>query len=241
MIQQAPVGSAWNFNQAHKLGQDKHEDVSGFTKKGQNQTEYSMTTLIACHECDLIHQIGPLPRGGTARCSRCGAVLHRHKRNSLDRTLALTIAGLMLFALSNSFPFLSMKMQAQVQESILFTGIWNLYAGGEWEVALLVLLTTIVAPLFQLLGLLHVLLPLKLNLRPLMLVPVFRIVQRLTPWSMMEVFLLGILVSVVKLAGMATIVPGISLYAFLGLIVILAASAASLDPHAIWERVEMKR
>ncbi len=74
-----------------------------------------------------------------------------------------------------------------------------------------------------------------------MLVPVFRIVQRLTPWSMMEVFLLGILVSVVKLAGMATIVPGISLYAFLGLIVILAASAASLDPHSIWERVEMKQ
>ncbi len=200
-----------------------------------------MNTTIACHECDLIHRIQALPQGGTARCSRCGAVLHRLKRNSLDRTLALTIAGLALFVLANSFPFLSMKMQAQIQESILFTGIRELYAAGEWEVSLLVLLTTIAAPLAQLLGLLYVLLPLKFNRRPSMLAPVFRFVRNVTPWSMMEVFMLGIFVSVVKLTGSAEIVPGISLFAFLGLIFILAASAASLDPHLIWERVEMKQ
>ena len=200
-----------------------------------------MDSHIACHECDLIHRIQSLAEGTVARCSRCGAVLYSHKRNSLDRTLAMTIAGLILFVLANSFPFLSMKIQAQVQESTLFTGIKELYAQGMWQVALLVLLTTILVPLIQLLGQLYVLLPIKLNRKPWKLALVFRFVQRLQPWSMMEVFMLGILVSIVKLAGMASMVPGISLFAFLVLIFILAASAASLDPHLIWEQVDFKR
>jgi paraquat-inducible protein A len=200
-----------------------------------------MDSMIACHECDLIHRIQPLAQGTVAKCSRCGSALHRHKRNSLERTLALTMAGLVLFVLANSFPFLSMKIGAQVQESTLFTGIRELYGQGMWRIAILVLLTTIVVPFLQLTGLLYVLLPIKFHRKPRMLVPVFRIIQKLQPWSMMEVFMLGILVSIVKLAGMASVIPGISLYAFLALIFVLAASASSLDPHIVWERVEVKR
>jgi paraquat-inducible protein A len=88
---------------------------------------------------------------------------------------------------------------------------------------------------------LYVLLPLKLNRKPWMLARIFRFVQRLHPWSMMEVFMLSILVSIVKLAGMASMVPGISLYAFMVLIFVLAGCMASLDPHLIWEQVEVKR
>ena len=197
--------------------------------------------MIACHECDLIHRIQPLSEGTIAKCSRCGAALHRHKRNSLERTLALTMAGLVLFILANTFPFLSMKIGAQVQESTLITGVRELYTQGMWEIALLVLLTTIVVPFLQLAGMLYVLLPIKFNRKPRMLVPVFRLIQKLQPWSMMEVFMLGILVSIVKLAGMASMIPGTSLFAFLALIFVLAASAASLDPHLVWERVEVKR
>ena len=200
-----------------------------------------MDSMIACHECDLIHRIQPLAEGTIARCSRCGAALHRHKRNSLERTLALTMAGLVLFILANTFPFLSMKIGAQVQESTLITGVRELYTQGMWEIALLVLLTTIVVPFLQLAGMLYVLLPIKFNRKPRMLVPVFRLIQKLQPWSMMEVFMLGILVSIVKLAGMASMIPGTSLFAFLALIFVLAASAASLDPHLVWERVEVKR
>ena len=200
-----------------------------------------MNTLMACHECDLIHRIQSLADKEVAKCSRCGAGLYRHKRNSLDRTLALTVAGLTVFVVANSFPFLLMKIGAQVQKSTLFTGIKELWAAGMWEVSLVVLLTTILIPLAQLIGLFYVLLPLKLGRKPWMLAAVFRMVQSLSPWSMMEVFMLGILVSVVKLAGMATIVPGISLFAFLALIFILAASAASLDPHLIWDQVEIKQ
>jgi len=74
-----------------------------------------MDSLIACHECDLIHRVKPLPEKGIANCTRCGSVLYRHKPNSIDRTLALSMAGLVLFVLANSFPFLALKMESQVQ------------------------------------------------------------------------------------------------------------------------------
>ena len=82
-----------------------------------------MEALIACHECDLIHRIKPLPKKGVANCIRCGSVLYRDKPNSLERTLALSLAGLVLFVLANWFPFLALKMEAQVHQTNLITGI----------------------------------------------------------------------------------------------------------------------
>ncbi|MGD9245479.1 MAG: paraquat-inducible protein A, partial [Desulfobacterales bacterium] len=197
-------------------------------------------SLIACHECDLIHRVDAVPEGSAARCSRCGGLLYQHKRDSLERTLALTVAGLILFVAANSFPFLGFKIQAQVHETILITGVRELYHQGMWILATVVLLTTIVLPAAQMLGLLYVLVPLRLNRIPWKLKQVFRFIQSLRPWAMMEVFMLGILVSIVKLAKMATIVPGIAAFAFMALIFVLAASLAVLDPHAVWERIKIQ-
>jgi paraquat-inducible protein A len=172
----------------------------------------SAPRMIACHECDLLHHVRPLPVGTQARCTRCGAVLYRRRRNSLDRTLALNVAGLILFALANSFPFLAMKFEGQYQQIVLLTGIRELYRQGLPEIAVLVLLTTIISPLVQLTGLFYVLLPLKLDRLPPAVWRVFRWVRSLQPWSMLEVFMLGILVALVKLAKMADIIPGISLF-----------------------------
>jgi paraquat-inducible protein A len=200
-----------------------------------------MTTdaLIACHECDLLHRTSELPVGSTARCSRCGAVLYRQKRNSLDRTLTMVITGLILFVIANSYPFLSFKMEGIVQQTTLLTGVRLFYESGMHALALLVVLTTVVFPLAELLGLLYVLLPLKLDRVPWKMGSIFRFVRSIEPWGMMEVFMLGILASVVKLAQMASIIPGISMYAFAALIVVIAAAAASLDPRIVWDRVEM--
>ena len=198
-------------------------------------------SLMACHECDLLHHIKPLPDGGVAQCIRCGAVLYRQKRDSLDRTLALTIAGLILFVVANTYPFLALKSGGLVQRTTLITGTKELYAQGMEILALLVLFTSILAPLVHLVGMLYVLLPLKFNRLPRNLHRVFRFVQSLQPWGMLEVFMLGILVSVVKLAKMAKIVPGIALFAFLVLIFVMAASSASLDPHLIWKRWEQSK
>jgi paraquat-inducible protein A len=198
-------------------------------------------SLIACHECDLLQHIPHQRQGGKARCRRCDAVLHRSVSDSLNRTLALTLAGLVLFFVANSFPFLSFKMQGQATETTLATGVRDLYAQGMWELALLVLLTSMLVPLLQLLLLLYILLPLKFGRKPWRLATVFRLLQRLGPWGMMEVFMLGILVAVVKLVEMAQIIPGLALWSFALLIFVLAGAAAALDPRVIWERVEVGR
>ena len=182
-----------------------------------------MNSIIACHECDLIHRIRTLPPKGSANCIRCGAVLYKHKPNSLDRTLAFAMAGLILFILANSFPFLGLKIGAQFRETNLITGIYELYVQGMQVIAILVLLTTVLVPFTQMMCLFYIILPLKFGRLPKRLPGVLRFLHSLQPWSMMEVFMVGILVSVVKLAKMAKIIPGISLYSFLALIFVLTA------------------
>ncbi len=193
--------------------------------------------LTQCHECDLLQRNPPLPVGGAARCARCGHTLHRNQPDSLDRTLALTLAGIVLFIVANSFPFLSFQMQGQTTETTLFTGVKDLYGQGMWELAAVVFFTSILAPGIQLALLLIVLIPLRLNRLPRGFPTLFRYVETLTPWGMMDVFMLGILVSVVKLSDMATIIPGTSLFAFGVLIFVLAAAQAALDPDIVWSRV----
>ena len=201
-----------------------------------------MNSHIACHECDLLYELPPIPEGGMAKCSRCGAVLQRHKRNSLDRTLAWAIAGLILFALANTYPFLALKSEGLVRETTLITGVEQLYKQDMRSVAVLVFLTSILFPFIQLAGILYLLLPLKFKRLPWWKPAlVFRFIRTIQPWSMMEVFMIGILVSAVKLAKMASIIPGLALYSFVILIFVLAAVTASLDPHLVWDRLEIER
>ena len=201
-----------------------------------------MNSHIACHECDLLYELPPIPEGGMAKCSRCGAVLQRHKRNSLDRTLSWAIAGLILFAVANTYPFLALKSEGLVRETTLITGVEQLYKQDMRSVAVLVFLTSILFPFLQLAGTLYMLLPLKFKRLPWWKPAlVFRFIRTIQPWSMMEVFMIGILVSAVKLAKMASIIPGLALYSFVILIFVLAAVAASLDPHLVWDRLEIER
>jgi len=197
-------------------------------------------SLMACHECDLIHRVDPVPEGSAAKCSRCGALLYQPKHDSLDRTLALTVTGFILFVVANAFPFLSFNVQAMGHEILLITGVRELYHQGMWILATVVLLTTIIIPATQMMGLLYVLVPLRLNRLPWKLKDVFRLTQSLQPWAMLDVFMLGFLVSIIKLGKMGTIVPGIAAFAFMPLIFILAASMAVLDPHAVWERIKIQ-
>jgi len=194
--------------------------------------------LIACHECDLIHQLGEVPPGGSALCSRCGSSLHRPKRDSINRTLALTLTGLILYLIANTHPFLGFKIGAQVRETALATGVYTLFQQGMEPIAALVLLTVVIVPAIHLLSMLYILVPLQSNRVPRYLARVFRMIIFLKPWGMMEVFLLGILVSVFKLIKMATIIPGVALFAFLALIFVLAAMSVTLDEHLVWHRLD---
>jgi paraquat-inducible protein A len=193
---------------------------------------------IACHDCDLVHHLAEIPLGGSARCVRCGAPLYRPKRDSINRTLALTLTGTILFLVANLNPFLGFRIGAQLRETILATGIYQLYQQGMTIIATLVLFTVVIVPAIHLLSLLYILVPLQMNQVPPHLTRVFRVYQFLKPWGMMEIFMLGILVSVVKLGKMATIIPGLALFAFMALIFVLAAMAATLDEHLIWQTIE---
>ncbi|MBK1649913.1 paraquat-inducible protein A [Rhabdochromatium marinum] len=197
-------------------------------------------SVYLCPECDLLQQAAPVAPGSSVHCARCGFRLHRAQANSLDRTLALTLAGVILFIIANSFPFLSFQMQGQVTETTLSTGIVSLFNQGKGEVALVVFFTSILAPGLQLALLLMVLVPLKLGRFAPWLAQLMRLFRHLRPWGMMDVFLIGILVSVVKLTEMATIVPGVSLFAFVVLIFVLAAAQSALDPEIVWQRVPLR-
>jgi paraquat-inducible protein A len=197
--------------------------------------------LTACHDCDLLCRLPEVPEGASAYCSRCGALLRRRRRNSIERTLALTLAASVLFTVANLFPFLSFEMRGRITQTTLASGVFDLWRQGVPEIAVLVGFTAVLAPFAQLALLLYVLLPVHFGRVPWQMSRMFRLLRRVQPWSMMEVFLVGILVAVTKLVDMAEVVPGLALWAFGGLIVVLAGALASLDAEAVWERLEVRR
>lgn len=192
---------------------------------------------MACHDCDLLQRLPPLAMGVVAECPRCGAILRRTQFNSINRTIGWLIAGLILYGVAVSFPFLAMQAKGISNRTALASGIVVLYRQGMGGMGLVVLLTCLVFPLITIVCQLYVLVPLKLG-RPLpWAAPLFALIQRLRPWGMMEVYLLGILVSMVKLAKLARITPGPALFSFIALIFVLAASSVSLDRHLVWEQL----
>jgi paraquat-inducible protein A len=193
--------------------------------------------LIACHECDLLHRIAPLAPGGKALCTRCAALLYRNVPDSLDRATALYLAALMLWTMANAFPFVSLKLSGRVEENLMLSGSLALARAGMPEIGLLVFLTSILFPLLTIAGTLYVLLPLRFGWRFPGVAPAYRMVRLLTPWSLIGVFMLGLLVSIVKLLDLADVVPGTGLYAFVGLLLVSSAAHANLDHGAIWPRV----
>ena len=197
--------------------------------------------LIACHECDLLQREVHLPLGGIVRCGRCGAELYRSHPDSFERTLALTAGAILLFVIANLFPIIGLKLQGQVIQTTLFHTVQTLWNADMKSIGLLVFATTILMPALELLALTYLLLPLRLGRAPLHFALVFRVLQTVKPWGMVEVLMLGVLVSLVKLANIAGVVPGIALWSFGALMFVMAAVAAVFDPRDLWARVAAAR
>ncbi len=201
-----------------------------------------LDTVMACHDCDLLNRLPEEGATSTLLCARCGAVLYRYRPNGIERSLALSLAALMLFVLSNSFPFLAMKSGGFMQETTLLTGIHEIWKQEMYGLSILVLLTCVLVPLLQMVGLLSILVPLRLGLRPAAHAShVLRLIQEVAPWGMMEVFMMGILVALVKLGHMATIIPGISVFSFGALTFVMAGAFTSLDTPLLWDRLDLRR
>ena len=222
-------------------GNNNHHQQLVIGKKMKNEQkvelEYASNGLIACHACDGIHRIVVIPARARALCRRCGALMYRNMPRSLDHSAALYLAALILFILANTFPFVTLQYGDRIEQSLLGSAGMALQQSGMGAIGVLVLMTSVVFPFLTITGMLYLLLPLRFGIRPKWMTQIWRMVRLLNPWSLVGVFMLGLLVSIVKLQDMAVIVPGVAFYAFIGLLVASSAAIASFDPAVLWPRV----
>lgn len=241
MTRQAPAG-AYLVQMVYEPALEGQNSVAGMSTYSNRDEEVPATTkapaLIECHDCGLFLRPKGLPVGGRAKCPRCGAGLYRRTHGGIDHAIAFNIAGLVLFAVANWYPFMSFELEGRVQTSTLITGVLEFFDRGLWPLAALVLAVTIAIPLAKIFGTLAVLVPIRFGLRVRGLGPLFRVVELLRPWAMMEVFMLGVLVAYVKLTDLATLELGTALFAFSALIFVLTAAEASLEPREVWSALD---
>jgi paraquat-inducible protein A len=190
--------------------------------------------IIACHECDHLHHYELIPVGAKANCLHCGNLLYRHVPDSLNRSLALYSAALILFIIANAFPFLSLELGGRVVENILFSSGWAMYELGMGELGVLIFLTSILFPLIVIVGMLYLLVPVSLGKIAPYMGQVYRAVNALLPWSLVGVFMLGVLIGIVKLQDLANVIFGPALVALALLLVVYTAARASFNPHELW-------
>lgn len=189
--------------------------------------------VAICEGCDAVFQKPVLGPGEVARCSRCGTVLERHTGNAQRHILPMALAALLMFAVANLFPIIAITLGGQYSETTLGGAVLALGNEGMAEVALLVLATTLLFPFVQLLILLYLLLPLQRRRRAPGFAWLLRTLQLLLPWGMVEVFLLGILVAIVKLSSSAQVIVGPALGAFVALTVLLTV-VLTFQPRHFW-------
>lgn len=190
--------------------------------------------LVVCEQCDAVHRRLQLPRGAGASCVRCGAALYTHPLASLDTLLALTVAGLIVFIIANAYPIVTIELGGEGTQTTLLGAIAHTSQVGLLPLAAITLISLFLFPLLQILGSLYVLTRLWQKRRPKHFALAMHALRLLRPWSMVEVFLLGTLVALVKLAATSTVIPGIGLWAF-GVLTLILALLGSFDLHEIWD------
>jgi paraquat-inducible protein A len=190
--------------------------------------------VIACHECDHLYHYELIPIGAKANCQHCGNLLYRHTPDSLNRSLALYSTALFLFIIANIFPFLSLELGGRVIENVLFSSGWAMYELGMGELGLLIFFTSILFPLIVIVGMLYLLIPACFGFVSPYIGQVYRIVNAVLPWSLVGVFMLGVLIAIVKLQDLANVITGPALIALALLLIVYTAARASFNPHDLW-------
>ena len=193
----------------------------------------------ACHFCDTLHESAPIAEGTAARCVRCGVVLYQNRPASLVRATAFSLAALLLMVLVHVFPFLTMDA-ASMRRNLTLVGAAT--ALIEEEAPILgssIILFTVVTPLALAGGMIYVCAPLLVGRAGPGAFVVAKWMYRCEPWNMVEVFLLGVLVSLMKLAKVADVHFGIGFWAFAGVMLCMADAVAGSDREELWDRLEV--
>lgn len=193
---------------------------------------------IACRHCDRLLSVANLKEGETAACPRCGHFLTRIIPDAYARVLSFSVAALILLVMANSYSFLSFSSTGL--ESVITL---RQTPGAVWEygmpwVAIMVAAFIIIIPAFVLILLLLLCIPLQGGQYQPWLIPVAKGVFLTQNWSMVEVFIIGVIVSLVKIADMATVELGISFWAYAGFSVCFTLAISNLDRYQCWERIE---
>lgn len=190
--------------------------------------------LIACHECDALYRKPRLLGRQTARCSRCGATLYHSASSQLDRISAIAVAALVTFIIAQSFPIIELDANGITSEASLFGALVVLWGEDMQIVAVMVFCATILFPLTELVALLYVLLPIRRGV----IVPgfnrVLRAIEFVRPWGMLEVFMLGVLITIVKMVSLARVIPETALFAF-GALTLMFTVVVTFDARTLWD------
>jgi len=198
----------------------------------------SDTSLIGCPNCDLLQRLPEIGSGESARCPRCGEELCRHHVDSLQRTLALTVAAAILYVVANTVPMLGLRVVGREAFTTVFGGAEHLWSHGWQSVGALVFLTAIAAPGLQIGLMLIILLGARRERAPRWVGTLLRHYPTVSTWSMIEVMILGVLVALIKIADYAKVVPGVALFVLGALVFLIAAIQSSFDPREVWRKVE---
>ena len=195
---------------------------------------------IACLQCDLLLPTPALAEGERAGCPRCGHHLIASPKDGLSGGLAFALSAVVFLVLSCVFPFLSMKVGGSENSMTLAQSAIEIWRHGHQVVAALVLAFIVLVPGRMLAALLALLVPLARGRNAPWLVPAGRLAFFLGPWGMAEVFVIGVIVSLVKLMQMATIILGPSFWSYVAFSICLTAALSRLDRAYVWDAIEMK-
>jgi paraquat-inducible protein A len=196
------------------------------------------TTYLACPDCDALFTLPETAEGERVVCPRCAAHLLTDRRNFVSRAAALVVAAAFFFLLANLFPVLTLKADYRESPMLLVGSVTGLERQGFPILAGMVGLFVLVAPAMLLGTMLYVLVPLVRGRRLTYALHLCHAMREARRWNMMEVYLLGVLVSLLKLGKLATLTLGVSFWAYVGLIICLAAAVSLVDPPELWKKLE---
>ncbi len=190
--------------------------------------------LVACEQCDAVHVRRAVGRGQSARCVRCGAVLYRGPWLGVDAMLAMTLAALIAFVMANAWPIVSLGLNGHHNATTLWQAIIAIGREGSGVVAMLAAMTLFVLPLMQILLFLWVLVFIRVRRRPPGFAVMSAIIRRIRPWSLIEVFVLGTLVALVKISGVfqTHVDPGLLAFALLA---VFLPMVTTFDIREFWD------
>lgn len=193
--------------------------------------------LAGCHTCG---KVSPVTLG---LCPRCGSHLHLRKPSSIQRTVALMVAATALYIPANILPIMTVVELGDVTENTIISGMMTFWRQGAYPIAIVIFTASIVIPLLKIVALTWLCLAAsgRLHPSPGMLGKIYWFTELLGRWSMVDIFVVGILVALVQLGNYMTITPGPGALAFAGVVVLTMLAAMSFEPRLLWDRLEALR